>query len=319
MPDPISALIPIGANLIGGYAKAKSAGKAADRISQGYNAAAEAAKQALGPYAQLGLPAAERLQAGIAPGGEFAKPFSMADAMNSQAMKTALEQGRSAIEGSAAAKGGLLSTNTLTGLTDYGQRVGAQYQQQAFNQWLAERGAMMDPLYKMLGVGAGAAGDIAGAQGSAAIGSAQARGSADIARGNAFSNFMSQVGAPSSPLGSAVGSLFSPSGGGGGMVGPGIGGSSGSIGADYSLTGGGGYSPYGFSGMSIPKPSDERLKTDIRRVGKTDDGHNIYTYRMKAGGPTEMGVMAQELEHSRPQAVSMHHSGYRMVDYDMVH
>lgn len=294
----LEVIIPAAASLAGGYMKAKSAGKAADRISQGYEAAANAAQQALGPYAQMGLPAAERLQTGFAAGGEFAKPFSMADAYNLPAMKTALEQGQAAIQGGAAARGGLLTSNTLTGLVDYGQKVGAQYQQQAFDQFLRERQATIDPLFRMLGVGAGAAADIAGARGSAAIGEAQARGAADISRGNVGADLLSQFGAPSTPLGGALSSML----GGGtpraGVGTPGI------------------YGPP--PGMKLGTFSDARLKTNIKRVGTTNDGLSIYSYRMKWGGPTQLGVMAQEVEQARPDAVHTHSSGYRMVDYDKV-
>src|SRR5690606_31855254 len=41
--------------------------------------------------------------------------------------------------------------------------------------------------------------------------------------------------------------------------------------------------------------SDERLKTEIKRVGQTDAGTPIFTYRYKWGGPIHMGVMAQDV------------------------
>lgn len=61
--------------------------------------------------------------------------------------------------------------------------------------------------------------------------------------------------------------------------------------------------------------SDERLKENIERVGETDGGTPIYTYNYKAGGPTMMGVMAQE---APKEAVNKHPSGYLMVDYGKV-
>ena len=60
--------------------------------------------------------------------------------------------------------------------------------------------------------------------------------------------------------------------------------------------------------------SDERTKTDIEEVGKTNDGQKIYKYRYKAGGPIQMGLMAQEVEKKRPEAVE-NHGGIKMVDY----
>lgn len=60
--------------------------------------------------------------------------------------------------------------------------------------------------------------------------------------------------------------------------------------------------------------SDRRLKTDIKRVGTTDGGTPIYTYRYIWGGPVQMGVMAQDVPH----AAAEHESGYLMVDYSEV-
>lgn len=68
-------------------------------------------------------------------------------------------------------------------------------------------------------------------------------------------------------------------------------------------------------GAGIMKYSDERLKTDIKRVGYTDDGLPVYTYRMKAGGPVEMGVMAQDVEKVRPELVT-NLNGYKAVHYE---
>lgn len=64
--------------------------------------------------------------------------------------------------------------------------------------------------------------------------------------------------------------------------------------------------------------SDERLKTAKRRVGYTDEGVPIYTYRYKAGGPTMMGVMAQDLEEVEPEAVATLPGGVKAVDYGRI-
>ncbi|TPJ97630.1 tail fiber domain-containing protein [Mesorhizobium sp. B2-5-9] len=64
--------------------------------------------------------------------------------------------------------------------------------------------------------------------------------------------------------------------------------------------------------------SDRRLKKDIEKVGETESGHNLYTYRYKAGGPMQLGLMAQEVEKKDPGAVIDTPSGYKMVDYDRV-
>lgn len=60
--------------------------------------------------------------------------------------------------------------------------------------------------------------------------------------------------------------------------------------------------------------SDRRLKEDIRKVGKTDDGLPVYTYRYKGNPTVHMGVMAQEAQKKKPGAV--HKVGeYLAVDY----
>jgi hypothetical protein len=60
--------------------------------------------------------------------------------------------------------------------------------------------------------------------------------------------------------------------------------------------------------------SDRRLKTDIRRVGTTDAGVPIYTYRYLGQGPVQMGVMAQDV----PDAAFMTDSGFLAVRYEEV-
>lgn len=61
--------------------------------------------------------------------------------------------------------------------------------------------------------------------------------------------------------------------------------------------------------------SDARLKTDVQRVGTTDGGVPIYTYRYVWGGPVQMGVMAQDV----PEAALEDPSGFLKVDYSRVH
>lgn len=61
--------------------------------------------------------------------------------------------------------------------------------------------------------------------------------------------------------------------------------------------------------------SDRRLKTDIKKVGKTDDGQKIYAYRYKGDRRMHLGLMAQEVQRKKPEAVTKDALGFRMVDY----
>lgn len=60
--------------------------------------------------------------------------------------------------------------------------------------------------------------------------------------------------------------------------------------------------------------SDRRLKVNIKKVGKLDNGLNVYAYEYVWGGPTQIGVMAQEVELINPAAVG-EIAGYKVVNY----
>lgn len=64
--------------------------------------------------------------------------------------------------------------------------------------------------------------------------------------------------------------------------------------------------------------SDERLKENIKPVGKLDDGLTVYKYNYKTGGPTVLGVMAQEVEKKNKAALGPEVDGFKTVNYDMV-
>jgi hypothetical protein len=59
--------------------------------------------------------------------------------------------------------------------------------------------------------------------------------------------------------------------------------------------------------------SDRRLKSNIVRVGTHPLGIGIYEYDIF--DRRERGVMAQEVEKVRPEAVGEHPDGYKMVNY----
>lgn len=60
--------------------------------------------------------------------------------------------------------------------------------------------------------------------------------------------------------------------------------------------------------------SDRRIKTDIRKVGTTNDGQNVYSFRYIGSPRTEIGLMAQEVEKVHPEAVVEIH-GIKHVNY----
>ena len=63
--------------------------------------------------------------------------------------------------------------------------------------------------------------------------------------------------------------------------------------------------------------SDRRLKTDIKKVGKTDNGLPVYTYKYKGDNVVHMGVMAQDVEKVTPEAVE-EIGGFKAVNYGLI-
>lgn len=71
---------------------------------------------------------------------------------------------------------------------------------------------------------------------------------------------------------------------------------------------------FNLGGMAMLKYSDRRLKTDIQRIGTHPLGIGIYSYKY-IWGDHDIGVMADEVQKVKPDAVHIHKSGYAMVDY----
>ena len=71
---------------------------------------------------------------------------------------------------------------------------------------------------------------------------------------------------------------------------------------------------FGLGASAITKYSDRRLKTNIERIGTHPLGIGIYSYDY-IWGEHDIGVMADEVEKVKPEAVVDGPSGYKMVDY----
>lgn len=64
--------------------------------------------------------------------------------------------------------------------------------------------------------------------------------------------------------------------------------------------------------------SDMRLKENMARVGELPNGIGVYAYNFKGQEKRELGVLAQEVQGTMPEAVKENENGYLMVDYNMV-
>ena len=70
--------------------------------------------------------------------------------------------------------------------------------------------------------------------------------------------------------------------------------------------------------MALAAFSDKRVKEDIKKVGKTDEGMPIYTYKYKGSPKTQMGVMAQDVKKKKPSALGPVLGGIMTVDYSKI-
>jgi hypothetical protein len=72
------------------------------------------------------------------------------------------------------------------------------------------------------------------------------------------------------------------------------------------------------SEQCIPAASDIRLKTNIEALSISREGYNLYKFQYigEDNKNTYVGVMAQDIISSRPDAVVQNESGFYMVRYD---
>jgi hypothetical protein len=100
------------------------------------------------PFRQAGVNALPELVA-----ASRYTPFGMEQFQADPGYGFRLKEGLRALEGSAAQRGGLLSGNTMRGLTRYGQELGSQEFTNAFNRYQLERAARLNPLQSLAGMG----------------------------------------------------------------------------------------------------------------------------------------------------------------------
>jgi hypothetical protein len=118
------------------------------------------------PFRAAGVNAINRLGAGLAAGGEFATPFSKTNFTADPGYAFRLSEGNKALNASAAARGGLISGNALRAAQSYGQELGSQEYQNAFNRYYAERTNMLNPIQSLAGTGQTTSNALAGMAGN---------------------------------------------------------------------------------------------------------------------------------------------------------
>jgi len=260
MPDPISAIV--GSSVLGAGASLFGASSAADAQREAAAQSAAAQREAadksiaaqremfdigradLAPYRQGGTTAQNQLMTllGIggdqtAPGyGKYARDFGMSDFTTDPGYQFRLEQGMRALNASAAAKGMGMSGANIKGATEYGQNLGSQEYQNAFNRYQTNRTAQLAPLQSLYAGGqAAAAGSAAQAGvlgsnlGNTYTNLGQGLGQAAVAGGNAqASGYLNQANAVTNALNQGMSSYMMSNYLGG--IGGGLGGARGKLG-----------------------------------------------------------------------------------------
>ena len=215
----------VGSSLIGSMGASDAANTAAQ--ASGQASAASIAEQRRqfdinqanqAPYLAAGTGAVNTLANWMQPGGQFATttPFDFNYDQNSDpGTAFRMSEGVKALDRSAASRGGLLSGATLKGVQRYGQDLGSQEYQNAFNRYTTkfnattgEEGALYNRMAALAGTGQTAANQVGvqGANMASNIGNAYMTAAANT--GNAAMAAAGQRNSAFSGAGNALGRLY---------------------------------------------------------------------------------------------------------------
>lgn len=301
MPDPVTALVVGGSQLIGSSMQASAAGDAAAiqsgaaeagiaeqrrqfdamrELLKPYTEVGVPALEGLQPYAQAGAPALEQQQALLGLRGPEAQRAAIAGIEGGAGYQAQVQAGEEALLQRASATGGLRGGNIQGALAQFRP----QMLQQEIERQYGRLGGMAD-------IGRVTQQNLAQIGQSSAAGT----GSAGLQTGTNVANLLSQQGAAlaGGELGEAkaYGQLFNL--------------------------------PAQFLGMQMGGGkagslfSDIRLKKNIKKISTRPDGLNVYEFDYIWGGGRQVGLMAQEVQGVYPDAVS-ESGGYLMVNYSKV-
>jgi hypothetical protein len=208
-----AALVGIGGNLVGSLIGADAAGDAADaqaaaardtNATNKYIFDKQVELQA--PFREAGLTANNRLMQlmGLADGGasngSLMADFGMAQFQADPGYQFRMDEGMRALEGSAAARGGLLSGAAMKAIQKYGQGLASEEYDRSWQRDQATKTNKFNRLQGLVGTGTGATQQVSNAASNyaarvadtnASLGNAQAAGA--IGAANAWSNGIGQM------------------------------------------------------------------------------------------------------------------------------
>ena len=194
-----SAALGAGASIIGSNKAASAASDASNSSNELQRYMYDQNRADQQPFYNAGVGAVNQLAQMVGPGGQYSRPFTMADYQQDPGYQFRLTEGMKALERTAAARGGLLSGATLKAAQRYGQDAASSEYQNAYNRFYNDRNQMLNPLQSLAGVGQTSANQLgqvgqnyAGAVGNNNMMGAQARGSAYVGGANAINGGIGQ-------------------------------------------------------------------------------------------------------------------------------
>lgn len=188
-----SAVLGAASSRSAAKSQASAANRAADLQQQQY----EQTRTDQAPYREAGYNALNKL----IPMSDYTK-FGMDQFQADPGYAFRLSEGQKALDRSAAARGGLISGSALKAASRYGQEMGSQEYQNAFNRYQTERSAALNPLQSLAGIGQSATNQVGAAGQNYANNAGQAYGAAGQA---AASGYMGQANAAAQGVGQYLG------------------------------------------------------------------------------------------------------------------
>lgn len=208
--NDIGSVISAGASIVGGLMGSDASQNAADTQAAATNRAADLQykmfqeQQATQkPFLEAGYAGENRLldllglssNTGAQGYGSLSKNFGMSDFQADPGYAFRMSEGLKALDRTAASRGGMLSGAALKGAERYGQDLGSQEYQNAYNRYQTNRANLLNPLQSLAGQGQttantlGAAGqNYASNAGNAYMNAGNAAASGYVGSANAWSN-----------------------------------------------------------------------------------------------------------------------------------
>jgi len=217
----LGAVLGAGASLIGGAMASSAASKAAKTQAKSADKATALERQMYEegvkrqqPFYDAGITAQNRLldilglsDRTTAEGyGSAMRPFGMSDFEADPGYAFRMKEGLKGLDQQAAARGGLISGNALRAAQQYGQDLGSQEYQNAYNRYRTNRSDVLNPLQSLLGQAQTTASEL----GTSGQNYATNAGNTMMAAGNArASGYTGSADAWNRALGGAAGTIVS--------------------------------------------------------------------------------------------------------------